>query len=127
MANHVPPPYSGQPRRYPGPVSAVVAPQGALANHDYAFRICIDTSTTVRQDNNIVDIAGSAAEQAGAIAEAVTAALHRNSSAECGIPMIDGDGHPRPIDVEISACLTVDGSGNFVGDAKGLAGVGQQH
>ncbi|KAI6777811.1 uncharacterized protein J7T54_000401 [Emericellopsis cladophorae] len=117
MANYVPPPYSGQPRRYPGPVSAV-APQAALANHDYAFRIRIDTSTTVRQVNNIVDIAGSAAEQAGAIAEAVTA--------ECGIPMIDGNGHPRPIDVEISACLTVDGSGNFVGDDKSLAGVVQQ-
>ena len=126
MANHVPPPYSGQPQRYPGPVSAVVAPQAALANHDYAFRIRIDTSTTIRQDKNIIDIAGSAAEQAAAIAEAVTAAMHRNSSAECGIPMIDGDGHPRPIDVEISACLTVDGSGNFVGDVKSLASVRQQ-
>jgi hypothetical protein len=102
------------------PVNAVFAPQA----HDYFFRLCVGTSTTVRQDKTIVDMAGSAAEEAAAIAEAVTAAIHRPSPAECGIPMIDG--HPQPVNVEIYACLTVDGSGNFAGDAKSLIGVSQQ-
>jgi redox-sensitive bicupin YhaK (pirin superfamily) len=77
--------------------------------------VCSTTAPKLRQvspkgciqGNNIVGIAKSAAEQASTIAEAVTAAIHRNSSAKCGILMIDGDGHPK-----------VHGSGNFVGNAK---------
>lgn len=75
----------------------------------------INTSISVTQDNNLVCITDSPEQQAKAIAHAVVRAMQENSSGGCGIPMIDEDGRPRPINIEVDASVAVEGSGNVVG------------
>ncbi|KAF7546197.1 hypothetical protein G7Z17_g8608 [Cylindrodendrum hubeiense] len=75
----------------------------------------INTSVNVSHSNNVVCLAASPAEQANAIAQAVVKALHQGSSGQCGIPMIDENGAPRPLKIEVDAGLVVDGTGNVVG------------
>ncbi|KAM0216654.1 hypothetical protein ACHAPA_007604 [Fusarium lateritium] len=75
----------------------------------------IDTSINVSQSNNIVCLIATPAEQANAIAKAVVQALHEGSSGQCGIPMIDESGCPRPLKIEVDAGLVVEGTGNVIG------------
>lgn len=75
----------------------------------------INSSVNICKGNNLVCLTDSPARYASAIAEAVTRAIHETSSATCGIPMVDGDGNPRPIHIDVDAGLTVDGVGNVVG------------
>lgn len=75
----------------------------------------INTSINVSRSNNVVCLANSPAEQANAIAQAVVKALHEGSSGQCGIPMIDENGAPRPLRIEVDAGLVVDGTDNVVG------------
>ncbi|KAM0203867.1 hypothetical protein ACHAPI_000867 [Fusarium lateritium] len=75
----------------------------------------IDTSINVSQSNNIVCLIATPAEQANAIAKAVVQALHEGSSGQCGIPMIDESGCPRPLKIEVDAGLVVKGTGNVIG------------
>ncbi|KAK0389566.1 hypothetical protein NLU13_3141 [Sarocladium strictum] len=76
----------------------------------------INTSVNITQSNNIVCLSDTPpAEHATAIANAVVKAMQENSSGNCGIPMIDEDGRPRPIKIEVDASMLVEGSGNVVG------------
>ncbi|CAJ0545828.1 Ff.00g093010.m01.CDS01 [Fusarium sp. VM40] len=75
----------------------------------------IDTSINVSRSNNIVCLVATPAEQANAIAKAVVQALHEGSSGQCGIPMIDESGCPRPLKIEVDAGLVVEGTGNIIG------------
>jgi hypothetical protein len=75
----------------------------------------ISTAVTVTKDNNLVCLADAPATQAGAIANAIVVALHHGSAGQCGIPMIDEDGRPRPIHLEVDSGLLVEGSGNVIG------------
>ncbi|KAF9770717.1 hypothetical protein IL306_011679 [Fusarium sp. DS 682] len=75
----------------------------------------IDTSVNVSRNNNIVCLTATPAEQANAIAKAVVKALNEGSSAQCGIPMIDENGCPRPLKIEVDAALNVEGTGNVLG------------
>jgi hypothetical protein len=76
----------------------------------------INTSVNITQSNNIVCLSDTPpAEHAIAIANAVVKAMQENSSGNCGIPMIDEDGRPRPIKIEVDASMLVEGSGNVVG------------
>lgn len=49
------------------------------------------------------------------IYENVLRALRDASAGEMGIPMIDQDGRPRPINIDITAGITIDGDCNFIG------------
>ncbi|QPH01204.1 hypothetical protein C2857_005403 [Epichloe festucae Fl1] len=79
-----------------------------------AFRI--NTSVRVSSNDNYVCINETPAEHANAIARAVVHAIQENSSGQCGIPMIDEDGRPRPVRIEVDAGLEVHGQGNVVGN-----------
>lgn len=76
----------------------------------------INTSVLVSKNNNLVCLADTPASHANAIARAVVQAIQENSSGQCGIPMIDEDGRPRPVKIEVDAGITVEGSGNVVGN-----------
>ncbi|UKZ77625.1 hypothetical protein TrVFT333_005349 [Trichoderma virens FT-333] len=76
----------------------------------------INTSVLISKNNNLVCLTDTPASHANAIARAVVKAIQENSSGQCGIPMIDEDGRPRPIKIEVDAGITVEGSGNVVGN-----------
>ncbi|RFU72684.1 hypothetical protein TARUN_9574 [Trichoderma arundinaceum] len=76
----------------------------------------INTSVLVSSHNNLVCLSDPPASHANAIAKAVVQALRENSSGQCGIPMIDEDGRPRPVKIEVDAGVTVEGSGNIIGN-----------
>ncbi|KAL7950622.1 hypothetical protein V8C42DRAFT_307059 [Trichoderma barbatum] len=76
----------------------------------------INTSVLISKNNNLVCLTDTPASHANAIARAVVEAIQENSSGQCGIPMIDEDGRPRPIKIEVDAGITVEGSGNVVGN-----------
>ncbi|KAG6026127.1 hypothetical protein E4U41_001348 [Claviceps citrina] len=76
----------------------------------------INTSVRVSSNNNHVCVSETPAEHASAIARAVVHAIQENSSGQCGIPMIDEDGRPRPVSVHVDAVLEVHGEGNVVGN-----------
>lgn len=78
----------------------------------------INTSINITKGNNLICLTESPASHANAIAEAVAQAIQKNSSGNCGIPMIDGDGNPRPVKIEVDAGMVVDGIGNVVGNEK---------
>ncbi|PTB46620.1 hypothetical protein M441DRAFT_129011 [Trichoderma asperellum CBS 433.97] len=76
----------------------------------------INTSVHISSNNNLVCLNDTPASHANAIARAVVQAIQENSSGQCGIPMIDEDGRPRPVKIEVDAGITVEGSGNIVGN-----------
>ncbi|KAG5964542.1 hypothetical protein E4U57_005222 [Claviceps arundinis] len=75
----------------------------------------INTSVRISSNNNHVCINETPAQHANAIARAVVHAIQENSAGQCGIPMIDEDGRPRPVRIEVDAGLEVHGEGNVVG------------
>lgn len=75
----------------------------------------INTSVVVSSNSNVVVLADTPADHANAIAHAVVKALE-SSSGQCGIPMIDEEGRPRPVHIHVDAGLTVGGAGNVVGN-----------
>ncbi|KAK5990563.1 hypothetical protein PT974_08832 [Cladobotryum mycophilum] len=75
----------------------------------------INTSVVVSKNNNLVCLSDTPASHANAIARAVVQAIQENSSGQCGIPMIDEEGRPRPVKIEVDAGITVDGANNVVG------------
>jgi hypothetical protein len=80
--------------------------------------ICIRVSTAIHigKDQNMVCLTNTPAEQASSIANAVTSAIHDSSSAQVGIPMIDENGRPRPLKIEVDAGINIDGSLNVIGN-----------
>ncbi|KAH6606410.1 hypothetical protein Trco_005563 [Trichoderma cornu-damae] len=80
-----------------------------------AIWLRINTSVLISKNNNLVCLPDTPASHANAIAKAVVQAIQENSSGQCGIPMIDEDGRPRPVKIEVDAGITVEGSGNVVG------------
>ena len=77
--------------------------------------IRISTALRVTSNHNLVCVTAGPAEHAGAIAKAIIAAMKDASTANCGIPMIDEDGRPRPIRIEVDAGLDINGTANVVG------------
>lgn len=76
--------------------------------------IAVSTAVRVRGDENIVcteDARRHPAETARAVAEAVARAITR----EGAVPMIDEEGRPRPLRIEIDAGVEVRGEGNVLG------------
>lgn len=75
----------------------------------------INASVRVCNSDNLVCFDKSPADHANAIAKAVVQAIEEHSSGQCGIPMIDEDGRPRPISIDVDAGVTIEGKGNIVG------------
>ncbi|KAG4439811.1 hypothetical protein IFR05_004709 [Cadophora sp. M221] len=82
-----------------------------------AICIKIFTPINVRGDSNLIAIDTSVT--ATQITRGVVDALRNMSYGvgdDQGVPMIDADGHPRPIKVTVSAPMTVLGSKNLMGE-----------
>ncbi|EHK41078.1 hypothetical protein TRIATDRAFT_259095 [Trichoderma atroviride IMI 206040] len=99
----------------------VMSPEEDDADDDEGFSaisLRINTSVRISSNNNLVCLNDTPASHANAIAKAVVQAIQENSSGQCGIPMIDEDGRPRPVKIEVDAGITVEGSGNIVGNEE---------
>ena len=86
----------------------------------------ITTAINISQDNNVVCLTATPAEQANAIAQAVVKAIQENSSGRCGNPMVDEQGCPRPLKIEVDAGMHVEGSGNVIGTQEAINDVLRQ-
>lgn len=81
----------------------------------------ISTAVKIHGDKNVVCLSTTPAENARVVAEAVTRAIARQDADMEGgggggaIPMIDEEGRPRPLRIEIEAGLEVHGQGNVLG------------
>ncbi|KYK59970.1 hypothetical protein DCS_01104 [Drechmeria coniospora] len=78
----------------------------------------IKTAVKVASNNNLVCLGGTPADCANAVAASLAKAMRDYSAGHCGMPMIDEDGRPRPIRLVVDAGITVEGSGNILGDEK---------
>lgn len=81
-----------------------------------AITVRISTAVRVTGDNNIMCLTVDPAETARFVAQAVTRVLRGGGAEERGgIPMIDEEGRPRPLRIEIEAGTEVHGQGNVLG------------
>ncbi|TVY93901.1 hypothetical protein LAWI1_G000365 [Lachnellula willkommii] len=83
------------------------------------IRITVNTPLMITGDGNSVSV--DVALNASKVSAAVVAALRGMSTVAGGVPMIDGDGRPRPITMEVTAEIKVEGSNNVVGDKAVLS------
>ncbi|TVY56036.1 hypothetical protein LCER1_G002191, partial [Lachnellula cervina] len=83
------------------------------------IHIMINTPLMITGDGNTVSV--DVALNAAKVSAAVVSALKQMSSTGGGVPMIDGDGKPRPVTMEITAEIKVEGSNNVVGDKAVLS------
>ncbi|TLS27789.1 hypothetical protein PpBr36_00379 [Pyricularia pennisetigena] len=97
--------------------AADARPAAHADQHDCAesmspISIKVNTAVRVSQSDNLVDIGRPDPSD---IAAAIVGAIERASSASAGVPMIDGNGEPRPIKIDVDATVEVGGSRNVVG------------
>jgi len=83
------------------------------------INITVRSPLIVMGNNNL--IASDTSATANSIAHGVVNALRHLSMGAHGIPMIDEQGRPRPIGVEVLAEIRVEGSQNVVGEKAVLA------
>lgn len=76
--------------------------------------ISIRAPITVTGNNNTLSI--DPAVTGSKIAIAVVTGLRQMSGIAGGVPMIDENGRPRPIIVDVDGSTKIEGSGNLVGD-----------
>jgi hypothetical protein len=84
-----------------------------------SIHLRINTPLTVKGDHNLIAV--DASLSASKIAMAVVGALKQMSMSRNGIPMIDENGRPRTIKVEVMAETRVEGSKNVVGEKAVIA------
>lgn len=92
----------------------------------FSFTMRINTAVSVTKDDNMVCLSDNPTEHAKSIAAAVTKALEGSGSRHYGIPMVDGDGNPRPVRIEVDAGIVVDGARNIVGTEDVLLNIMRQ-
>lgn len=83
--------------------------------------IKIITPLIITGDNNLIAVDPSV--QAAKIAMAVVSAMKQMSAGSAGVPMIDENGRPRQVTVEIQAEIKVEGSKNIIGEKAVLSTV----
>ncbi|KAI6783702.1 uncharacterized protein J7T54_001578 [Emericellopsis cladophorae] len=114
-----PPPYNTRPPQvdfYTRPLTTTALEGDELDDSTISpLTLRINTSINILKNNNLICLSDSPANHATAIADAVTQAIQKHSSGNCGIPMIDGNGNPRPVRIDIDAGMVTDGVGNVVG------------
>lgn len=86
------------------------------------IQLTIRTPVNLRGDNNLLAI--DASLTASKIAVSVVTALKQVSMGGGGVPMIDEEGRPRPINVLVEAGTIVEGKGNVVGERAVLLATG---
>lgn len=74
----------------------------------------ISTRINIASDGNLIALPSSPSEQANSIARAVVEAIQGQDWAT-GLPMIDENGRPRPLKLEVDAGMTIKGSSNVIG------------
>ncbi|KXH67895.1 hypothetical protein CSAL01_05257 [Colletotrichum salicis] len=74
----------------------------------------ISTRIDVSSDNNLIALPCSPAAQANFIAKAIVDAIYERDWT-VGCPLIDENGRPRPLKLEVDAGITVRGSSNVIG------------
>lgn len=93
--------------------------QGSSSTARSAVTVRISTAVRVRGDGNVVCVGPAhPADTARAVADAVTRAITRadEEGGRAGVvPMIDEEGRPRPLRIEIEAGIEVRGRGNVLG------------
>lgn len=88
-----------------------------------AITLRINTAVRITGDKNIMCIPTSPADNARFVAEAVTRAIRQGLAEEQGgLPMIDEEGRPRPLRIEIEAGMEVHGVGNVLGGEEVVLG-----
>ncbi|KAF5131528.1 hypothetical protein E5D57_007883 [Metarhizium anisopliae] len=87
-----------------------------------SIRLHINAAVEVLGDSNCVSISESPADRANAIARAILNTIKENSSGQCGIPMVDEDGRPRPIKIKVDASTEVLGADNVVAHEEIIIG-----
>jgi len=85
------------------------------------INIKISSPITVIGDGNLVAI--DPVEMASSIAHCIVRSIKDCSMARAGIPMIDEEGRPRPIDVQVDTKIKVQGAKNTVGKKAVLFGL----
>ncbi|KAI5466192.1 hypothetical protein BGZ63DRAFT_420696 [Mariannaea sp. PMI_226] len=83
----------------------------------------INASINVNRNNNVVCLDTTPAENANSIAQAVVKAMMEGSAGRCGIPMIDENGAPRPLRIEVDAGMVIEGEGNIVGSRQAVSDI----
>ena len=115
-------PVLGESRVFQRPLITTMLPDESEHNEGLEgmspLSLCIKTSINITKGNNLICLTESPASHANMIAEAVAQAIQKSSSGNCGIPMIDGNGNPRPVKIEVDAGMVVDGIGNVIGNEK---------
>lgn len=76
--------------------------------------ISIENPIHITGDNNLLSI--DPGLSGSKMALSIIAGLKQMSGASGGVPMIDEDGHPRPIRIEVKAETKIEGSKNVIGD-----------
>jgi SpoVK/Ycf46/Vps4 family AAA+-type ATPase len=76
--------------------------------------ITIRAGVTVKGNHNIISVDPSTT--GCKIAVAIVTGLRQMSGVSGGVPMIDENGRPRPITVDVDASTKIEGSDNFLGE-----------
>jgi hypothetical protein len=76
--------------------------------------ISINAPLTILGDSNVT--AFDPATTGTALAQSIVDALRTASMSQSGIPMIDENGRPRPIHVNVDAAVKIEGRGNAIGE-----------
>ncbi|KFA66514.1 hypothetical protein S40285_00673 [Stachybotrys chlorohalonatus IBT 40285] len=101
------------------PTASTVLLQGGVHDDDGdlfdGISLRVNTAINITNSNNLICLSGTPADHANAIARAVVEAINKNSSGQCGLPMINENGEPRPVRLEIDAGIVVEGAGNIIG------------
>jgi hypothetical protein len=91
--------------------------------------ITIRAGVTITGNNNVISVDPSTT--GCKIAVAIVTGLRQISGISGGVPMIDENGRPRPIIVDVDASTKIEGSDNFLGEkaaaaaASAMQGAGQ--
>lgn len=78
----------------------------------------VSTALHIQGDNNAVLVGATPVDHARAVAHAVISAIRQCSDVTGGIPMIDEEGRPRPFNIAVDAGVSVEGSGNLLGNEE---------
>jgi hypothetical protein len=97
------------------------SPESDLDATHSPITIKISSPITVLGDGNLIAI--DSVEMASSIAHCIVRSIKDCSMARAGIPMIDEEGRPRPIDVQVDAKIKVRGAKNTVGKKAVLFGL----
>jgi hypothetical protein len=82
----------------------------------------VNAAVSISGDHNCICITKPPADHVNTIVRAALNTIKENSSGQCGIPMVDEDGRPRPVIIEVEAGMMVHGTDNAVGNENAITG-----